>query len=646
MDTSSRLPDSVHIGQVIPANFTILEELGAGGKARVYLARDEFLQEDVAIKVFHHYWLYDPTTAQERFVREARILARLSHPCLTRIRRFGCNNNNSPFIVTDYAPGVSLDKHLENHGPLSGESFKLLFIAIANALSYAASNNVLHRDVKPANIIINPMQMDRPTLIDFGLARIMEDSTPSITNPELVAGSPAYMSPEQCQGKMVDSRSDIYSLGITMFQAITGELPFCSDNEFSLMRKHLDECPIFASNIAVSKPVQEIILKCLAKDPADRYQSASEVVEALSTLDTSMVIPPQAGSVAFDWRCFAGPSVLVLSILIIFVAFPKPDFDLSPGNTVGAQKLSQRQIGNFQRSAKDLLHDADTAKEAKVDPQKLISLYKLVVRSARRTNCPVELIFAQSGIIESYRELGNFEEANRYINEGMTDLASCNSDNIAIPAFYRQASHVAMEREGLAAAENYCKKAIAAIRASSLSQEEKIVEEADAIGEVASFYHIAGNSTKAKELFKQSIQMSQNPHAYERAIQLLECAIDQKDLISINQALQLYEQFRRMFGGSSAGSHMLSTCAMKAARLKFYTVARKLGEYAVDDAQIETLANPQLCLALRVLAFASLESGDKSSAARYCRRALSINPKFLSAEDRADLKAVLTKAME
>jgi serine/threonine-protein kinase len=258
------------IGQTV-GDYQILGILGRGGMGAVYRVRNTLTDREEAMKV-----VLPGTEATgevaDRFLREIRIQASLQHPHIASIRT-AFRSGESVLMIMELIEGVSLDAKLRE-GPLPlGEAFRITD-DILSALAHAHAKGIVHRDIKPSNIIVTPR--GGPKLTDFGIATVTGDAR--ITRSGMAIGSLAYMSPEQVMSKPLDERSDIYSLGITIYEALTGRRPFQGTGEYSIMNAHLTEIPVSPGAIVRSVPlgISVVVLKSLAKAPEDRYQTAAE----------------------------------------------------------------------------------------------------------------------------------------------------------------------------------------------------------------------------------------------------------------------------------------------------------------------------------------------------------------------------------
>jgi len=263
------------VGQTL-GQCRMIERIGRGGMAIVYRAYQLPLDRYVAVKVLPAYLAHDPNFAT-RFQREAKAIAKLSHPHILPVHDFG-QEGELGYIVMRYVEGGTLKEMLGQ--PLALNQVVDIIAQIGDALDYAHQQGIIHRDIKPTNVL-----MDRGRwafLSDFGLAKMTAD-TAQITRTGMGMGTPAYMSPEQAQGEEVDERSDIYSLGIMLFEMLTGQVPFDADTPLAVLVKHLSApLPLPRKvNPDIPEPVEQVILKATAKASEDRYQRVSEMMDAL-----------------------------------------------------------------------------------------------------------------------------------------------------------------------------------------------------------------------------------------------------------------------------------------------------------------------------------------------------------------------------
>src|SRR5215217_7496426 len=264
-------------GQTL-GSYRILNQIGQGGMATVYKAYQASMDRNVAVKVLPGQLAESPEF-MKRFQQEARIIARLEHPHILPVFDYG-ENDGITYFVMRYLEAGTLKEKMESGRPLPLTEIDRLFSQLADALSYAHSMGVVHRDLKPANALID--SRGNLFLTDFGIAKILEEASPRLTQTDAIMGTPAYISPEQAQSRSVDQRSDIYSLGIILYEMVTGSVPFTAETPLAVLFKHISDPLPLPSVIKpdIPAPVEQIILKALAKNPQDRFTTAAEFLAA------------------------------------------------------------------------------------------------------------------------------------------------------------------------------------------------------------------------------------------------------------------------------------------------------------------------------------------------------------------------------
>lgn len=269
-------------GQSI-GRYHILEPLGEGGMATVYKALDTRLENEVAVKVIRTE-RFTPEVLErslKRFEREAKALARLTHANIVKVIDYG-EYENSPYLVMPYLPGGTLKQLIRKRGRLPWREALRILLPIARALDYTHRLNVIHRDVKPSNILIT--DSGDPLLTDFGVAKIIEEElTFDLTATSATVGTPEYMAPEQASSKNVDHRADLYALGVVLYEMLTGRRPYEGDTPLAVIIKHASEPLPRPTRFAPDVPekIEYILLKALAKKPEDRYADMAAFAEAL-----------------------------------------------------------------------------------------------------------------------------------------------------------------------------------------------------------------------------------------------------------------------------------------------------------------------------------------------------------------------------
>jgi serine/threonine-protein kinase len=260
--------------QVYSGRYEIVEHLARGGMAEVYVAHDNLLDRRVALKVLFPEFAADRSFV-ERFRREARHAAGLNHPNIVSVYDTG-EEGGTYFIVMEYVEGRTLRDIIRTEGPLLPQRAADIGADIAAALAFAHSSGVVHRDVKPGNVLID--RAGRVKVADFGIART-GDMQENLTQTGAVMGTATYFSPEQAQGGAIDARSDIYSLGVVLYETVTGQPPFSGDSPVAIAYQHVRETPAMPSthNPDVPPDLEACVLKCMAKNPANRYATADDL---------------------------------------------------------------------------------------------------------------------------------------------------------------------------------------------------------------------------------------------------------------------------------------------------------------------------------------------------------------------------------
>ncbi|RYI32180.1 Stk1 family PASTA domain-containing Ser/Thr kinase [Bacillus infantis] len=267
------------IGKRISGRYKILDMIGGGGMANVYLAHDMILDRDVAVKILRLDFAENDEFIR-RFHREAQSATSLAHPNIVSIYDVG-EEDSIYYIVMEYVEGQTLKQYIQQHSPVPVDTALDIMKQLLSAISHAHQHHIVHRDIKPHNILVD--RLGNVKITDFGIAMAL--SSTSITQTNSVLGSVHYLSPEQARGGMANKKSDIYSLGIVMFELLTGRLPFSGESAVSIALKHLQsETPSLRRwNPSIPQSVENIVLKATAKDPFHRYENVEDMEEDIRT---------------------------------------------------------------------------------------------------------------------------------------------------------------------------------------------------------------------------------------------------------------------------------------------------------------------------------------------------------------------------
>src|SRR2546423_14682357 len=276
------------VGQTLAGKYLIEKLIKRGGMGAVYLGKHVLMDKTVAIKVLHPSLALDDDVVA-RFSREAKAASRISHPHAVSVTDFGESENGVVFLVMEYLDGRTLKEIIRSEGPLALDRIVEIVRQVAGALDAAHQQGVIHRDLKSDNIMLSRNDGGEwAKVLDFGIAKIQQPHgvpDPDITAANLVVGTPQYMSPEQCsQSGPIDARSDIYSFGIIVYEMLAGRVPFTGESPTVIMMKQVQDPPpsILEARPELAPGVAQVISKALAKQPADRFQSASELSAALT----------------------------------------------------------------------------------------------------------------------------------------------------------------------------------------------------------------------------------------------------------------------------------------------------------------------------------------------------------------------------
>lgn len=289
--------DDPYIGRLVAGSYLVQELIGVGGMGRVYRGVQKALGRTVAIKVIHPHLLSDEQTVA-RFYNEARAASRLNHPDSVSVIDFGRTDDGILYLVMEHLAGKDLATVISEEGPLAFKRVTRVLRHILSALGEAHALDVIHRDLKPENVLLMPSRRgdESVKVLDFGLATITGPGNSSITTPGLVCGTPDYMSPEQGRGDVLDGRSDLYSVGVVLFELLTDRLPFIDDTPTKVVLRHIND-PVpdpreLSPHRAIPDNLAAIAMRALAKEPEQRFQSADEMLDAVRRAEAELESAP------------------------------------------------------------------------------------------------------------------------------------------------------------------------------------------------------------------------------------------------------------------------------------------------------------------------------------------------------------------
>lgn len=496
-------------GDLFESSYRIEGLLGEGASSVVYRACHLSMHRDVALKILKQ---VSDERQLARFKQEARSLSLLDSPNILKVFATGISGGGSAYIVTELVDGIDLSRFLQEKNRLPPPLFCSMFKQLSNGLAAAHDSGIVHRDIKPENIMvsINDSGECIVKLVDFGLAKeFLDDSAQSLTATGSMPGSPAYMSPEQCQGKKADSKSDIYSLGIVMYQSICGRLPFQADSTMDLLYKQAREAaPRFADimpSLAVPVRIESLIRKCIEKNPADRFQSSHELlteIEAIETDPAAMNIAAQPVGTKSKTTMIAGLSIgcllIVIAIIVVVVS-----------SKTGANKSDPLLT---------------TSQAQKTRP----GLITLLAEKDKRKYEDFSLYGKQLGeALERYESIGNVDPlvlSDGY--ESLGELAEVKGDRKAAREFYLKSMRILEDSIGKNDLRYYGPVVVNYLR--FLNQRDESLAEAEKLAIEAhdKLSHDKGRWDFAADSIRRLAEVRENQGRFEDALKLRQEVID------------------------------------------------------------------------------------------------------------------------
>jgi serine/threonine protein kinase/tetratricopeptide (TPR) repeat protein len=497
-------PKESAAGFLLAGRYELIHLLGSGSSGTVYKARDIILDRIVAAKILHKHLLSSPESL-ERFRQEALTTTSLDHQGIIQVFCHGVAEDGRPFMIMNYLEGRSLSTILRTEGCLSLPRFFNLFMQVAEALLHAHEKGVVHRDVKPSNIIIvREEEAEHPVIVDFGIARVLDQSlAQGCTATGVLLGSSSYMSPEQCRGEPVDTRSDIYSLGCVMFESLLGSAPFQGESQFDVMYRHLNESAGKLGKLKqLPAAVACILRKCLEKKTATRYQSLSELkrdLEACLKMQDKLLtgwsrLPP---AFRFDVRLAAGTAVILLFGAIVF--WISNSLHTGPGK-LPARPSTEKSVDEItlplaQDSIKKLLVSYSTAGKND-DCIRLAQRWEKKYMTGLRVTTGAKVAVLQT-VIEVLIQQGKFARAKAYL-ERLKRLDSSPDSRL----------FVAARRARIFRYELQPQKGIEVVESTLSGLSTDSLEKIPCLEVQGDCYFDVGNVQKAAVLYLQAVELS------------------------------------------------------------------------------------------------------------------------------------------
>lgn len=563
-DASTNKPkDQLSKGSLIAGRYELVAELGRGGMSVVFHCVEAMLERDVAVKVFN--FGEGEKDLFDRFQKEARAVSLLSHPNIVRVFASGVDGQK-PYIVMELLKGRTLEELLKN-GPLSPEQFHSIFAPVIEAVAHAHDQNIVHRDLKPANIMITEhgdTGSGAVKILDFSVAKFLNDNVAAAKTVGL-AGTPYYMSPEQCAGAAVDARSDIYSLGCLMYECISGSKPFEGDTSFKIMYGHMnDPLPPFCekgNSRLYSDALKEQVLKCLSKELAGRPQQAHLLKAALEEAGARSKgsLPSVLSGKAKG--AIVGILFVVALLVVLFVVQMK--MDRKPTLTASVMPLEVKSAHRM-RTIKDRLRD-NRALVVAGRFEEAAKEYPDIIKRCEATN-KIELQAAYRDAAHCYLLLGRKDEAFALLRKRFLLPGEAPPGSERESEFTNELAYAYFETKDYASAIEICKKYISEHESPS-SGKLNIFSTYDT---VASFLIGANRSKEAIPYAKTCLTICDAlPEGRSRTnainstrLYYMACSKSGVDMADAERELQKTMNIVGVFKGDEAAFRMVSVAKM------------------------------------------------------------------------------------
>ena len=416
--------------------YQVLEQIGKGGMGLVYKARERATGRIFAVKVMHGD-LCENKVAQKRFEQEVEAASKLDHPNLVSVYAHGKTETGEPYLVMDYVEGKSLADLIEDEGRLSSGRTVEIVEQVAEAMREAHSRGIIHKDLKPSNILLaSHLGKDLVKVADFGIASMKDESvdyTQTLTETADVVGSPKYMSPEQCTGRQLDNRADIYSLGCVIYECQTGKPPFLGGNAIQIILKHMNEK---APDLPDSNPFKNLVRNCLQKEKRLRYSTVDSLIEDLRIIQSGgRVKTIEEGIRKFTFLTSTMSALLLMGTVFIFVSFMNtraPEPTLPAATKAGAPSPSPIAISEWTTDENSVAsHMQGMAFKHFRDRKyaQAIPALKYVAETNKQTGKKFSETFAYQCIGQCYLSLKEYKEAKVWYEKAIEGMKQLSADD-------------------------------------------------------------------------------------------------------------------------------------------------------------------------------------------------------------------------
>lgn len=495
------------IGSKFGDRYAIVSLLGRGGMSTVYKAHHRYMDKMVAIKLL----VVSDIISLKRFQLEAKLASNLAHPNIVTVFDFGVSETGQPYLVMDYLDGKTLSAEVAQNGPMPVERAVPIFTQACDALSYAHKRDVIHRDLKPSNFILikDESGNDIIKLVDFGIAKVLggegEDGL-NLTKTGEVFGSPLYMSPEMCQGKKLDARADIYSMGCVMYEVLMGRPPFVGSNALETIQKHIHESPPPFLRVTPDLPdvpdqLEHIVFKCLERDPDNRYTDMMTLWTDLElfrngittrspAIQTLTNLPAMAEPLAAQTVAPVEPTTMHDQSILQTVVDPQQQSILTEGSPAERALMA---VATLMAVAGIILLFVTTSKRmpAPVDTKKVAGIEKVNAQWQQ---------LKDSG--EKQFQQSHYAVATKYLTEAAEAAKAFGPDDPRVAATLNDLGNAYYKRDLYPQAEENLKKALT-IRVEAYGENSRPA--ADSMTDLAGVYCAEGKTTDAENLLNKAL---------------------------------------------------------------------------------------------------------------------------------------------